>query len=273
MKRNLSDFIRGSQLFQHDAQMFYVGLKWPVIALGIAFCWMTWWQASDALSDHQVYLIWMKFYAHGWALIGLDPGKDVTLESGLGGTFTIPVSHVVDFPPVVTAWATFLDAVRHAALIVFGVGLPLLAAFYWAAVWLGRKAKETRHQRGARLVTTRQLLSQIRKQNRIRQGAELEPTMGKRWILATRRELDALGFYRPIELAGMPYPWREEQTHAMLIGSTGTGKTVAIMDLIDQIRARGQRAIVFDLTGAFISTFYDPERDTILHPLDTRCPA
>ena len=28
----------------------------------------------------------------------------------------------------------------------------------------------------------------------------------------------------------MPYPWREEQAHTMSIGSTGMGKTVAMMD-------------------------------------------
>ena len=58
----------------------------------------------------------------------------------------------------------------------------------------------------------------------------------------------------------MSWPWRQEQTHAMLVGSTGTGKTVAMMDLLDQIRARGHRSIVFDLTGAYISTYFDPSR-------------
>jgi hypothetical protein len=29
---------------------------------------------------------------------------------------------------------------------------------------------------------------------------------------------------------------------------------------------------VFDLTGAFIEQFYDPQRDIILNPLDARCP-
>ena len=44
----------------------------------------------------------------------------------------------------------------------------------------------------------------------------------------------------------------------MLIGSTSMGKTVEMMDQLDQIRARGHRAIVFDLTGAYISTYFDP---------------
>src|SRR3546814_17426862 len=78
--------------------------------------------------------------------------------------------------------------------------------------------------------------------------------------------------YRPAHLAGVSWPWRLEQSHTMLIGTTGTGKTVALSQLLAEARARGQRAVVFDLTGAFIEPFYDPTRDIILNPLDARCP-
>ncbi|WP_156494474.1 type IV secretion system DNA-binding domain-containing protein, partial [Erythrobacter sp. HI0019] len=73
-------------------------------------------------------------------------------------------------------------------------------------------------------------------------------------------------------LAGVSWPWRLEQSHAMLIGTTGTGKTVALTELVAEARERGQRAVIFDLTGAFIEAFYDPARDIILNPIDVRCP-
>jgi hypothetical protein len=78
--------------------------------------------------------------------------------------------------------------------------------------------------------------------------------------------------YRPSHLATVSYPWRLEQSHAMLIGTTGMGKTVALSDMIRRGPGKGQRCVVFDLTGAFIEHFYDPERDIILNPLDARCP-
>ncbi len=59
----------------------------------------------------------------------------------------------------------------------------------------------------------------------------------------------------------------------MLVGTTGTGKTVALTELVSEIRERGERAVIFDLTGAFIETFFDPARDLILNPLDSRCPS
>src|SRR3546814_15318255 len=59
----------------------------------------------------------------------------------------------------------------------------------------------------------------------------------------------------------------------MLFGTTGAGKTTQLRDLIVQMRQRQDNAVVFDLTGAYVEAFYDPERDTILNPMDQRCPA
>ncbi|WP_184092046.1 type IV secretion system DNA-binding domain-containing protein, partial [Sphingomonas xinjiangensis] len=64
-----------------------------------------------------------------------------------------------------------------------------------------------------------------------------------------------------------------EQSHTMLIGTTGAGKTTALRKLIKQMQERKNSAVVFDLTGAYVEAFYDPSRDTILNPLDARCPA
>ncbi|MGB5078181.1 MAG: type IV secretion system DNA-binding domain-containing protein, partial [Sphingorhabdus sp.] len=50
------------------------------------------------------------------------------------------------------------------------------------------------------------------------------------------------------------------------------GKTVALSDMLEEARANGQRAVVFDLTGTFIEHFYESDRDIILNPLDARCP-
>jgi type IV secretory pathway TraG/TraD family ATPase VirD4 len=73
-------------------------------------------------------------------------------------------------------------------------------------------------------------------------------------------------------MAGIAYPWRLEQTHAMLIGTTGAGKTTQLRKLVTEARERGQRCVVFDLTGAFVEAFYEEGRDHILNPMDQRCP-
>ena len=86
-------------------------------------------------------------------------------------------------------------------------------------------------------------------------------------------ERKAAGIHHAYSLAGVPFPWRTEQAHTMMIGSTGTGKTTQMRALIAQMRKRRDRAVVFDLTGAYVEAFYNPETDTILNPMDERCPS
>lgn len=59
----------------------------------------------------------------------------------------------------------------------------------------------------------------------------------------------------------------------MIVGSTGTGKTTAILNLLDQIRARGDAAIVYDPDGTFVSYFYRANHDVVLNVCDARMPA
>jgi type IV conjugative transfer system coupling protein TraD len=56
------------------------------------------------------------------------------------------------------------------------------------------------------------------------------------------------------------------------MGTTGSGKSTVLKDLLRQARARGDRAVIFDLTGSFVETFYESGRDILLNPLDVRCP-
>lgn len=68
------------------------------------------------------------------------------------------------------------------------------------------------------------------------------------------------------------YPSGSENLHTLIMGSTGVGKTVATTDLLNQIRERGESAIILDLKGTYIERFYDKQKDVILNPLDKRCP-
>ncbi|MCY4547219.1 MAG: type IV secretion system DNA-binding domain-containing protein, partial [Defluviicoccus sp.] len=79
----------------------------------------------------------------------------------------------------------------------------------------------------------------------------------------------ALGPYR---IAGIPYPERAETQHTIVSGTTGSGKTVLISDLVAQIRARGERCVVYDKMGSYTAAFFDRARDVLLNPLDARAP-
>jgi len=76
-----------------------------------------------------------------------------------------------------------------------------------------------------------------------------------------------------LSLAGVPLIKNAETQHILLAGTTGTGKSVAMKELMDQVRANHQRAIVYDIDGTFIPDYYRPDHDILLNPLDERTPA
>ena len=73
-------------------------------------------------------------------------------------------------------------------------------------------------------------------------------------------------------IAGVPWPKRAETQHTIVSGTTGSGKTVLISDLVAQIRERGERCILYDKMGSYTRAFFDPARDVLMNPLDARAP-
>lgn len=272
MKRDLVDFTRGSQLIGHFGFMFAAGLKAPVFVALTTFSLLVWWRTAALLDDHQAYLCWMRAYAWIYGWFEFDRSKQMALELRSGGHLLVPITTLADHPLVLLAWARFMVALKQAAGLAALFVVPATAAFAWFAARFGRRSKESRHERGATLATTAELAREIADHNQQQQAEEYRRLLGPGWRMTSRSERRRVALYEPYRLAGVPFPWRLEQSHAMLIGTTGTGKTVALRELLRQARERGDRAVIFDLTGAFIEAFFDPARDVILNPLDARCP-
>ncbi|WP_174275021.1 type IV secretion system DNA-binding domain-containing protein [Sphingomonas bacterium] len=75
-----------------------------------------------------------------------------------------------------------------------------------------------------------------------------------------------------LAIGTVPIPSRLETRHLAMIGTTGSGKTTALRQLLDGIEARGEAALVYDTSGEFIAHYYRPARgDIILNPFDARC--
>lgn len=273
MKHNLVNFTRGSQLLGHFGFMFAAGLKGPLLFTVLVILGLGWWEVQSSLSEQEVYLLWMHLYASAYGFMEFDPAKLVHLKLGDGETAAFPMSVVTQYPPMRAAVAAFGEALRSTFLVASLVLVPLFIAFWWIAERFGERSKQKKHVRGSSLASLPGLESEIARHNARERAREYGSEMGWAWRLAGRASLREAGLYTPAHLGGVSWPWRREQSHAMLVGTTGTGKTVALTDLVDEIRERGERAVIFDLTGAFIETFYESDRDVILNPLDARCPA
>ncbi len=76
---------------------------------------------------------------------------------------------------------------------------------------------------------------------------------------------------KALTIGGVPLAWSQEPLHLLLAGSTGTGKTTAVAELLDCIAERGDRAVIVDPNGAYASMFHEAG-DIILNPYDKRSP-
>jgi hypothetical protein len=72
-----------------------------------------------------------------------------------------------------------------------------------------------------------------------------------------------------LQLGNVSIPAVVELYHFLLAGRTGAGKTQAIQQLLRPVRARGDRALVADPDGGYLSRFGE-SADLILNPFDRR---
>jgi len=72
-----------------------------------------------------------------------------------------------------------------------------------------------------------------------------------------------------LSLAGVTLTPQDEMKHFKLIGTTGTGKSTAIAELLGEALERGDRAVVADPHGGYLKRFHDRYRgDVILNPFE-----
>jgi hypothetical protein len=88
---------------------------------------------------------------------------------------------------------------------------------------------------------------------------------------APRRARGGARTVGPITLAGLPVSPEDEVKHFKVIGTTGTGKSTAISEMLGAALARGDRAVIADPDGGYLRRFYDARRgDVILNPFESR---
>lgn len=149
-------------------------------------------------------------------------------------------------PAFINSWTGLkihmLDNITKSVFIAL-IGMGFLLIFFWLR---GRTYSRIKRVRGAELVTAKKL-----------------SMLSKKTYNSTDKE-------KPWQLAGVSWPKNGETLHTLITGSTGSGKTVAMLELLDQIEERGGKAIIYDKMGSFVPHFYRPDRDIILNPFDVR---
>lgn len=136
----------------------------------------------------------------------------------------------------------FVHQVYISVLIAFVISIGSVIAISMLLKRRGKAHGQSKVLRGATLVTPKELTKEIKKRFEI----------------------------SPYTFASIPLPYGAETQHIQIVGTTGSGKTNCIRELISQIQARGDRAVIYDKGGTYISHFYRENKDIILNPLDER---
>lgn len=249
----MSDFLTGGQVTAHKFRMFVqvvrIMSRITLVVIAISFILTFYYDISKK----------------EWALLpaiikctiwqDLDASKIISYRDFYGREHK-EAAHIFTFNKykiqVEDKFAITFSKCLERAQIALVLGFILSLLFFWQR---GRSLKSNNQVRGSFLIRDRKLVKKITKHNKQFKNLPL------------------------FELAGIPYAATGkagsftpgQQAHSLILGSTGTGKTQIILDLVSQIERKKQKAIIVDIKGDYISHFYNQERgDIILNPLDQR---
>ena len=212
------------------------------------------WKTQTAATAYEWHLMGVYALSEFLLAAGFHPDKDKRMRTEAGEVHVSTIGRIAEFERFHRIRDRIIGDVLDAALLGGVIGGIIVIGALVALRTMGRGLRRGRRLRGGELVHAREL-------------ARRSMTL-LRAVLLLRRRPEA----EPYDIAGIPWPDGAETRHTIVSGTTGSGKTVLIADLVEQIRARGERCVVYDKMGSYTETFFDSSRDVLLNPLDARAP-
>jgi hypothetical protein len=165
-------------------------------------------------------------------------GIPLTVAVGIGNAAVSPLLHGLG-----VTGGSFLE-------LAAGIGVAVAAGYGTGQRLARAPAPSSVHQRGTMVHDTATSPPQRAKRNSARSSS-----------IQSRDNA--------ITLAGHPVASLDETKHFKLVGTTGTGKSTAIREILGSALRRGDRAIIADPDGGYLARFGNKERgDVILNPFD-----
>jgi hypothetical protein len=128
--------------------------------------------------------------------------------------------------------------------------IPALPVVLVITFWLGNKYFKRRSKeitdietvRGGEIIEPEELDTQVKKEYR-----------GGPYLKLTRN---------------INLPFKLQVRHGFVVGVSGSGKSMFLKGIIQQLRKQKAKAVIFDIKGEYLSMFYDPTKDVVFNPLD-----
>ncbi|HAU2406602.1 TPA: type IV conjugative transfer system coupling protein TraD [Legionella pneumophila] len=238
---NFKHYTRGGQISFHNLRMWdqiTKTLVWVCLFLWVVLTGLITWLVTSPEKFHQAIAY---YYASFLNLVGQKHTFTLPFH---GKNYQQSVDTILHYPYYKENANHLVDLLGKSSLTAFALSfvLGICLAFYF--IRRGKAQRANQFIRGSRIDTKENVTQQI---------------------LEKKENSD-------ITIDGFPLKANSEVQHLLVHGTVGTGKSQLIMKIMDALRKRGDRVIVYDKGCAFIPHYFDSNQDVILNPFDARCP-
>lgn len=248
----MKNLIRGGQTSLHSfhmsSQLVFALFKAVVIVVIIG----EFYYVSGKFDIYDFKEVGIYLWAEFLAIFG---GSEITLKfiGRSGHLYDLKVATIISNSAVIAKKNQILLAIITGFWYGISFAICVVIFLLFLFKYRGKKLSKERFIRGSKIVSQKFLKKIINKYN----YAECLKNC----------QLPTFNYY---QIAKIPFPRNTEFLHTVILGSTGTGKTNAILEIVDQIKRNSDRAIIYDKMGTYTSLYYDSSKDIILNPLDAR---
>lgn len=253
MSMKASDVTQGGQITAYRWRMYLQVNNWIFFWLSLAFAALT---LLGVLVITPLEVIrngsWYWFANSSASFVNLMGPTSPTLynieyySAANNLTYTLKMSLAQMLTDPYMAWVgeKLLSNIQYMAI---GCGVFVTCCYLGATWYIGRVGKRESED---------EYLS----------GMQLTEDIGK-----VNRLLKSTGQSSDLAVGGLHLLMNAEVMNMLIHGTIGVGKSTIMRHLMTYIRARGDRAIIYDSGGTFIESHYNPKTDFILNPHDERC--
>lgn len=247
-KNQSKAFIRGGQLFMYNARMwaqvanritFWSMIQYLIVVVAFMVLFTQW---------HDIEIIMMWWYCHILSFFGLGDIHAWTNPLYPTQYFTAD-GHLNDVSSQIYYATALNKLIMHLIVSLFmGLILYLSLNYLWTRLFIRLGNKHTDDQFISGTVLAKNVKQTIKSVDRSPKGA------------SDIRLLSVLPLPRFSEFQGI-----------MFHGSIGSGKSQAMMRLLDDIKQSGDPAIIYDKECVLKPYYFDTTKDVELNPLSTLC--